>query len=173
MHILCDTTVILRLTGGTINEGFYLDDLHHLTYKGLVKVTKKLELRPAQTDIGYNVVSNHKSRHSTSRGQDRKQDKRKQTRTTSSESETTQRWLSGLRPSDEMSNETTYRRRDDRPTAYRRSDEMFNDTTYRRRLKETEEQHYQSLGRSTKTIRCRYCAEPNQREDRCHHQGPI
>ena len=27
----CDKTDILRLTDGTINEGFYLDDLHHLT----------------------------------------------------------------------------------------------------------------------------------------------
>ena len=66
--IYCDTTNILRLTGGTINEGFYLDDLHHLTYKGQNKVAKKLELRPAQTYIPYNVVSNQNSRHRTSRG---------------------------------------------------------------------------------------------------------
>ena len=45
------------------NEGFYLDGLHHLTYKGQKKVAKKLELRPAQTDIPYNVDSNQKGRH--------------------------------------------------------------------------------------------------------------
>jgi len=37
------------------------------------------------------------------------------------------------------------RGRNERPTAYRCSDATFNDTTYRRRLKQNEEQHYQSL----------------------------
>ena len=35
----CDTTNIVRLTDGTINEGFYLDDLHHSTHKGQNKAS--------------------------------------------------------------------------------------------------------------------------------------
>jgi len=56
-----DSTDILKLYDRAINEGFYL-----LTYKGQNKVAKKLELRPAQTYIPYNVVTNQQNRHRTS-----------------------------------------------------------------------------------------------------------
>ena len=143
----CDTTDMLKLTDGTINEGFYLDDLVHLTFKGQNKVAKKLELIPAQSDAPYNVVSNQRNRSKTLRGKApvQNQPDRRYTREASD-------------PIRHAEKDATNSREANTPT-YRRQD--------------GHDKRSHSPDRSTRKTRCHYCAEPNHREDRCHHQGPV
>ena len=57
----CDTNDILRLSDGSINEGYYLDDSIHLTYKGQNKIAQKLELQAVQKDAPYSVTRAQKA----------------------------------------------------------------------------------------------------------------
>jgi hypothetical protein len=58
----CDTTDVLKLADGSMNEGFFMDDLVHLTYKGQNKIAQKLDLKPLQTDSSYNVVTSRRQK---------------------------------------------------------------------------------------------------------------
>lgn len=162
-----DVTDILKLADGAINEGFYLDDLVHLTYKGQNKLAMKLNLKPTQTDTPYNVVSNQKTRpkpsHSRTSGESA------QPVTTSTDRELT----STSRRRDDMYR-PTYTHRDERTNgAYQRRDERS--TTYQRRDQRDQRDGRlsQSSDNNSSNMRCKYCAEPHHREDRCHHMRPV
>lgn len=52
-----DSTEFLKLNDGSINEGYYMDDLVHLTYKGQNKLAQMMDLKPQNTQVSYNVIS--------------------------------------------------------------------------------------------------------------------
>ena len=60
--VYTDTSDILKLKDGSINEGYYMDDMVHLTYKGQNKVAQKLGLIPADASGTYSVVSTKRPR---------------------------------------------------------------------------------------------------------------
>ena len=52
-----DTSEIVKLRDGTMNESYYMNDLIHLTYKGQNKIAQKLRLNPLDNTTPYSVVS--------------------------------------------------------------------------------------------------------------------
>jgi hypothetical protein len=63
-----DTNEFLKLSDGTLNEGYYRDDHIHLTLKGQNKLATKLELISCGNETPLNVTTVRANQEKTSRG---------------------------------------------------------------------------------------------------------
>ena len=75
-----DTTDILKLRDGSLNEGYFVHDLVHLTHKGQNKVAKMLDIKPSDESGTYNVVSTNQSRQKLKKTTDGPTNDQRQTR---------------------------------------------------------------------------------------------
>ena len=156
-----DTTYILKQGDGSINEGYYLDDLVHLTYKGQNKVAKKLGIIPSNKGDAYSVVSTKRDKrdqhqkNAPTRVQERSAGKRKA-------------------PANIL-----HVTRDSQP-AHSTNNTATPMTTSRQTRHEHQSRSSNAVKRPLDTQnvmrephRCPKCAEPNHNVDRCHHWRPV